>query len=450
MLLWFVTIAVLGIVGIARRPNILIALDPSFGFEFLVRHGFASLAVLGAIFLALTGAEAMYADMGHVGRNPIRFAWYLVVLPALLLNYLGQTAVALDGAAHDPKLFFALAPDWALYPLIGLATVATVIASQAIITGAFSLTRQAMQLGWLPAIRVRQTSAGEYGQIYVPLVNWAMMATTLALTLAFGTSDRLAGAYGTAVATTMLLTTALLYRVMRVSWRWSAFASLATFGTFVIVDLVFFGANLLKIAEGGWVPLAIAALIFTIMSTWRTGADAMHRVQHRDSMTIDNFQRQLRDGRILRVPGCAVFLTRLRQGIPRLIADHIRQMGSLYEHVVVLTVRFSDRPRVSPNRRLSVENIGQGVWHMTVRFGFIEAPIISKVLPRSEATRQLNLDEALVFSERDRVVSRKTKPRLWRWQRALFSLLYRNSGVPSDRFGIAPKDFIQITREVEI
>jgi KUP system potassium uptake protein len=450
MLLWFVSIAIFGLVGIAQRPSVLVALYPSYGFAFLVQHGLASFAVLGAIFLALTGAEAMYADMGHIGRNPIRLAWYVVVLPALLLNYLGQTAMVLAASAHDPKLFFVLAPDWALYPLVGLATVATIIASQAIITGVFSLTRQAMQLGWLPPIRVRQTSAGEYGQIYIPLVNWTMMAATLALIFAFGTSDRLAGAYGTAVATTTVLTTALLYRVMRVSWRWPALASLATFVAFVVVDLIFFSANLLKIVEGGWFPLLLGALIFTIMSTWRTGGDAMHRMQYRDAMKINQFRRKLRDNRILRVPGCAIFLTRLRQNVPPLIVDHIRQMGSLYEHVVMLTVRFSDRPRIGPHRRLRIEKIGDGVWHMTIRFGFIEAPNVPKVLGAAKPDRKFSLEEALVFSERDRVVSRKFRPRLWRWQRALFSLLYRNSIDPSDRFGIAPKNFIQITREIEI
>jgi KUP system potassium uptake protein len=277
-----------------------------------------------------------------------------------------------------------------------------------------------------------------------------MMAAALALTFAFGTSDRLAGAYGTAVATTTVLTTALLYRVMRVSWRWPPLASLAMFGTFVVIDLIFFGANLLKIPEGGWFPLLLGVVIFTIMSTWRTGADAMHRMQYRDSMTIDRVRRELRDGRILRVPGCAIFLTRLSQGIPPLIADHIRQMGSLYEHVVALTVRFSDRPRISRHRRVHVERIGDGVWHMTIRFGFIETPSVPKVLDAVKPDGRVNLEEALVFSERDRVVSRKTKPRMWHWQRALFSLLYRNAVHPSDRFGIAPKNFIQITREIEI
>ena len=450
MVVWLVTIAILGIVGISKQPHVLVAIYPIHAVSFLFQHGFASFAVLGAVFLSVTGAEAMYADMGHMGRKPIRIAWFTLVLPALLLNYAGQTAILLESSKSDGNPFFELAPEWALYPLVGLATIATIIASQAIITGSFSLTRQAMQLGWLPGMHIDQTSSEEYGQIYVPFVNWAMMIATLVLTVTFASSDKLAGAYGTAVSTTMLMTTALLYRVMRSSWRLSAPAALAIFFAFVVVDLAFFGANLLKIAEGGWIPLAVGALIFTIMTTWHAGIDAMHRTQHHDNVTIQHFVRGLRDKTIRRIPGKAIFLTRLRGSIPPVIANHVKQMGAFYVNVVALTVDFAERPRINANRRIRVEQLGEGFWHLTVRFGFVEIPNIPKVLHSEKDHCPLDLDGAIYFSEHDRVVPRKTKPRLASWRRRLFSFLYVNSIHPADRFNFPARNFVQIGREREI
>jgi KUP system potassium uptake protein len=450
MLLWFLAIAILGAIGIAKAPHVIVAVDPLRAAAFLVHHGIASLGILGAVFLCTTGAEAMYADMGHLGRAPIRIAWTAIVLPALLLNYAGQTAVVLqsgDGAANP---FFVLAPNWLLYPMIVLSTLATVIASQAIITGSFSLTRQAMQLGWLPGMHINQTSSEEYGQIYVPFVNWVMMLGTLALTVTFASSDRLAGAYGAAVSTTMLMTTAILYRIMRVSWRWPAWAAIGVFAGFMTVDVVFFAANLLKIAEGGWIPLVAGGAIFAVMTTWRAGIDAMHRRHERDAVTIAQFVRQLREHKIRRVPGAAIFLTRLRDEIPPLIADHIRQFGSLYEEAVALSVSFSIRPRVRPENRLHVERLGEGFWHVTVRFGFVEVPNVAKALHREKSNCPLDPDHAIYFSERDRVVARKQKPRLAAWRRRLFSFLYRNAVDPVERFSLPAENFVQITRQIEV
>jgi KUP system potassium uptake protein len=449
MLLWFIVIAVLGAIGIARAPRVIAAVDPLYAGVFLIHNGVASLAILGAVFLCVTGAEAMYADMGHIGREPIRIAWSAIVLPALLLNYAGQTAVALaDDGSRNP--FFALVPGWALYPAVALATVATVIASQAIITGAFSLTRQAMQLGWLPGMRIDQTSSEQYGQIYVPFVNWLMMLGTLALTVIFAHSDRLAGAYGAAVSTTMLMTTAILYRIMRVSWRWPIWAAVAVFVLFMIVDVSFFGANLLKIAEGGWIPLLIGGLIFTVMTTWHTGMDAMHRRQVRDGLDIAHFVRQLRDDKVMRAPGRAIFLTRLRGFIPALIVDHVRQMGSLYEETIALTVLFTIRPRVPSQTRLHVDQLGEGFWHVTIRFGFMEVPDVYRVLCQEKSKCPIDADNAIFLSEHDYVVARKQKPRLPVWRRVLFSLLNRNSVHPADRFNIPVANFVQMTRRIEI
>ena len=450
MLLWFLVIAILGAIGIGRAPHVIVAVNPLYAASFLIHHGVASLAVLGAVFLCVTGAEAMYADMGHLGREPIRVAWTAIVLPALLLNYAGQTAVVLQSSGGDANPFFVLAPAWLLYPMIVLSTLATVIASQAIITGSFSLTRQAMQLGWLPGMHINQTSSEQYGQIYVPFVNWLMMLGTLALTVIFVSSDRLAGAYGAAVSTTMLMTTAILYRIMRVSWRWPAWAAVGVFSVFMTVDIAFFAANTLKIAEGGWIPLVVGGLLFTVMTTWRAGMDAIHRTHEREIVTTAQFIRRLRDHKIERVPGRAIFLTRLRGSIPPLIADHVRQFGSLYQEAIALSVSFSIRPRVRPNNRLHVEKLGEGFWHVTVRFGFVEVPNVAKALHLEKSKCPIDPDNAIYFSEHDNVVARKGKPRLAAWRRRLFSFLSRNSIHPADLFNIPAENFVQISRQIEV
>src|SRR5665213_2836112 len=277
MMLWFLVIAALGLVSIARHPGVVAALDPRHGLHFLARSGRAGFLVLGGVFLCITGGEALYADMGHFGKGPIRRSWYAIVLPALLLSYAGQTAFLLDKGTVTGNPFFQIAPAWSVYPLVVLATAATIIASQDIITGSFSMTRQAMQLGWLPGVAIRQTSDRIYGQIYVPVVNWLLMIATIATTVGFGSSDRLAGAYGTAVSTTMLLTTILLYRAMRDLWRWPMVVAVPVAAIFIVVDTSFFTANLLKIAEGGWLPLTFAAILFVIMTTWRRGIEAIRQ-----------------------------------------------------------------------------------------------------------------------------------------------------------------------------
>src|SRR5664280_2291589 len=362
MLLWFVVIAALGVAGISRYPAVIAAFDPRYGIALLTGHGWSGIAVLGGVFLAMTGGEAMYADMGHIGRNPIRTSWYGLVLPALLLNYAGQVALYLGDPAMDGNPFFRLAPSWSIYPLVGLATIATIIASQAIITGSFSLTRQAMQLGWFPGVRIRQTSSDEYGQIYVPFVNWTMMVLTVALTVSFGSSDRLAGAYGTAVSTTMLLTTALLYNVMRTRWRWRwpAALALATSGLFLAVDFAFFSANLFKIQEGGWIPLMFGTLVFIVMVSWHFGFEAMRHSHTVLTETPDEFFRRLKQSHVPRVPGTAIFLTRLTTTTPFLIVEHVAQMRALYETAIALTVKFEDIPRVAPRDRIELVKLAEG------------------------------------------------------------------------------------------
>jgi KUP system potassium uptake protein len=451
MLLWFAIIAALGVAGISRYPEVIAAVDPRYGIALLTGHGWSGIAVLGGVFLAMTGGEAMYADMGHIGRNPIRTSWYGIVLPALLLNYAGQVALYLGDPAMNGNPFFRLAPSWSIYPLVGLATIATIIASQAIITGSFSLTRQAMQLGWFPGMRIRQTSSEEYGQIYVPFVNWTMMVLTIGLTVSFGSSDRLAGAYGTAVSTTMLLTTALLYNVMRERWHWPAGPALITSGLFLAVDFAFFAANLFKIKEGGWIPLAFGTLVFIIMVSWHFGFEAM---RHRHTVlteTPDEFFRRLKQDHVPRVPGTAVFLTRVATTTPFLIVEHVAQMRAMYETAIALTVKFDYIPRVAPRDRIELAKLAEGFWHITVHFGFVQVPDIPAALRQAKDRGcPIDLEDAIYFGARDAVVCSKRRSWLVRAGLRLFTLMFRNSVRAVDLFKIPPEKFVEIGRQIEI
>jgi KUP system potassium uptake protein len=451
MLLWFIVIALLGIGGILRRPEVLAAINPFYALGFLVAHGWQSFIVLGGVFLAITGGEALYADMGHIGRQPIRFSWYTVVLPALVLSYAGQTGFLLQNPNLTGNPFFELSPQWAIIPLVVLATLATIVASQAIITGAFSLTRQAMQLGWFPGLNIRQTSDEEYGQIYVPFVNWCMMIGTLALTWGFGSSEKLAGAYGTAVSTTMLLTTALLYNAMRDVWRWPVVWAALVSGIFLIVDLGFFAANLLKLREGGWIPLALGVVLFLIMTTWHRGVGAVRAKLVEGEDKPEEFLADLAAGRITRVPGTAVFLSRTDTAIPVMLIRHVAQMGALQEVVVTLTLVFDEVPRVPRDQRAIVEPIAEGFWHVTVRFGFIEVPNVNVALASArDQGCPLSLADAVFFGAHDDVVPAKGRPRLPAWRRMLFAFMYRNAVRAPDRFDLPADRFLEVGRQVEL
>jgi KUP system potassium uptake protein len=336
MLTWFVVMAVLGIYGILQHPTILAAIDPLYGLQYLFSGGLTSFLVLGGVFLCVTGAEALYADMGHFGPTPIRLAWNCVVLPSLVLNYAGQAALVLEGAPTDGNIFYRLCPAPLLMPLIVLATVATIIASQSIITGAFSMTRQAIQLGWMPRLGIKQTSSEGYGQIYVGVVNWLLMIVTLGLTLGFGKSDNLAAAYGIAVSLTMLMTSALLFIAMREIWKWSLLAAGAVAGAFLVVDAAFFAANLAKVFDGGYVPLLLAAAVYGVMWIWHRGANAVHARILETFTPIDPFLAKVQSGAIPRVPGAAVFFTRTAQGAPPVMIWHVKHNRALHEFVLVL------------------------------------------------------------------------------------------------------------------
>jgi len=388
MLLWFIVIAILGLFAIARHPQVLAALDPRRAVEFMTHSGGRSLLVLGGVFLCVTGGEALYADMGHFGKGPIRWSWCSIVLPALLLSYAGQTAFVMEKGSVRGNPFFQIAPSWSIYPLVVLATLATIVASQAIITGSFSMTRQAMQLGWLPALSIRQTSDRIYGQIYVPVVNWLLMIATVATTIGFGSSDRLSGAYGTAVATTMLLTTALLYKAMRDVWHWPRVAAISMSGVFLIVDVSFFCANFLKILNGGWLPLSLASVLFLVMVTWRAGIEAMDRALTEAPEAGERFLAQLKSGAIPRVDGTVVFLTGGSDKVPRLIIDQARFTRVLPRAAIALRLVFKKTPRFAGPKCTVVDDVGEGLWHVAARFGFLEIPDLRS------ACRQLQFREA--------------------------------------------------------
>jgi KUP system potassium uptake protein len=451
MLLWFVVIALLGLEGILRNPHVLVAVDPRHAVGFLSHSPEGGLLILGGAFLCITGAEALYADMGHLGRGPIRLSWYWIVLPALLLSYAGQTALLIEKKTISGNPFFLLAPSWAVYPLVVLATVATIIASQAIITGSFSMTRQAMQLGWLPGVNIRQTSDRVYGQIYVPVVSWLMMVATVAITVAFGSSDRLAGAYGTAVSTTMLLTTCLLYAAMHRIWRWSLATSCLVAGLFLVVDSAFFCANLLKIADGGWLPLTLGAAVFFVMTTWRSGVDCVREVLAQSADESKHFLADLAAGRIPRVPGTAIFLTRSSQAVPPLVIFHVKHMGSLHRRVVSLKVEFEETPRVADEQRCDAEHIADGMWHATVRFGFLEIPDLRAALSRfQQLDSSIDTDGAVYFAARDLIVRKSGHARLAHWRLPVFAFLYRNAVKVVDRFNLPARNVVEIGRQIEV
>jgi KUP system potassium uptake protein len=451
MLAWFFVIAGLGLAAIVHHPEVIAALDPRLAIDFLWHSGAQGVMVLGGVFLCITGAEALYADMGHFGRAPIRHAWYVIVLPALLLSYAGQTAYIMDKGSVSGNPFFQIAPSWSIYPLVILATLATIIASQAIITGSFSMTRQAMQLGWLPGVSIRQTSDRVYGQIYVPVVNWLLMAATLAVTVAFGSSERLAGAYGTAVSTTMLLTTVLLYQAMRKVWHWPLTAAIGVAGFFLVVDVSFFFANLWKIADGGWLPLSFAIVLFIIMVTWRAGIEAVRAALPQSAEKAERFLADLKSGVIPRVAGTTVFLTRSAQKVSRLITDHAHFVGVLPQHAIALSIVFENTPRIEGPSCSVVENVGEGLWHVVARFGFFEIPDLYRALEHASGLDEaIEFDKAMFVGSRDLVVRRNEAPALSGWRLSLFAFLYRNSVKLVDRFNLPPANVVEIARQIEI
>jgi KUP system potassium uptake protein len=451
MLVWFVSIGMLGAIGVAEHPSVLLALDPRYGIRFLATHGFAGFTVLGAVFLSATGAEALYADMGHFGVRPIRTGWYGLVFPMLILNYAGQVAIVVSsGIPPGANPFFLLAPAWLQLPLVGLATVATIIASQAIISGVFSMTRQAIQLGLCPRLEVRQTSAIGYGQIYVPSVNWLLMVFTIGLTLAFGSSDRLAAAFGVAVSLTMLLTTVLLYHMMRERWNWAPAVVIGVAGTLALVDLSFVAANLTKVADGGWVPLAAAALVFTLMESWRVGRSAMFAQLERDSVPVAPFIASIAGE--ARVPGTAVYLSRREDIIPVSILHNVKHYHVLHERNVILHVETEQVPRVQAPGGASVTDLGHGFYRIVLLYGFMQQPDIPRELERCSLDGQgFDMMQTSFFLSRVSVVGSAAGERhLYPLVRRLFSWMQRNAADTTEFFRIPPNRIVELGARIEL
>jgi KUP system potassium uptake protein len=397
----------------------------------------------------VTGAEALYADMGHFGRYPIRLDWFAVVLPALLLNYFGQGALVLAHSEALDSPFYRLFPDWGLYPIVLLATAATVIASQAVISGAFSLSQQAMQLSLLPRLDVQQTSDEAIGQVYVPQINWLLMVCVIGLVLAFGSSDNLAAAYGIAVAGTMVITTGLLAVVARRLWGWSLPVTVAVIGFFLLVDLAFFAANSVKIPKGGWFPLLVGAIVFTLMSTWRRGRQLVLERTSEDNPPLKQFIAELDPRKLPRVQGTAVYLTARRETVPSALSDNLKHNKVLHERIVLLTVVTERRPYVAEAQRMTLESLEKGFTEMTLRFGFAEAPVVPAALEAHRAEFPINIAETSFFLGRETPVP-TTRPDLSVWREKLYAFMTRNAVSASDYFQIPPKRVIELGTQVEL
>jgi KUP system potassium uptake protein len=449
MTVWFVVIGVLGLSWIVRAPRVLAAVNPLHALRFFAHDGIQGFLVMGSVFLVATGGEALYADMGHFGRRPIRFAWFTLVLPALLLNYFGQSALLLSNASVEHP-FYNLAPGWALYPLVVLSTIATVIASQAVISGAYSLTLQAMQLGYSPRMEIVHTSEKEIGQIYIPAINWILMIATIGLVLGFHESSRLAAAYGMAVTTTMVITTLLAYVVAREQWGWSRPRAALVMSSFLMLDLAFFGANLVKIPHGGWFPLLVAALVYTLMNTWKRGRQLLSDILKEDSLPIEEFIRSIRPGSPQRVPGTAVFLTTNPYGTPTTLLHNLKHNKVLHEQVVLMTVMTEEVPYLSCDDRVVIEPLDKGFYRLTARYGFVQAPQAQDVLECAiQDGLTLDMMKTTFFLGRETLIP-GSHAGMSRWRKKLFALMARNSQRFTDFFQIPINRVVELGMQVRL
>jgi KUP system potassium uptake protein len=451
MLIWFAAIAAVGLPFIARHPSVLRATNPLFAVDFLRHHGKVGFLVLGSVVLVITGGEALYADMGHFGRKPIRAAWYAVVMPSLLCNYFGQGALLLErGAAAATNPFYGLAQGWMLYPMVVIATLATVIASQALISGAFSLTQQAVQLGYWPRVRIVHTSGDSAGQIYVPEVNWALMIACVALVLGFRASTNLAAAYGIAVTGTMSITSILYYAVARLRWRWSKLRAGTIVAAFLVVDLAFFSANATKIISGGWFPLAIALVVFVIMTTWRRGRNELAKRMSEAMMPLGLFMEDLAATRPYRVSGTAVFMTSTMDGVPAVLLHHFKHNKVLHQRVILLSIVTEDVPVVGGRQRVEIDELGQGFYRIVAHYGFMQTPNVLKTLKRAQYLG-LGCDPATTSYYLGRETLLVTgKGNMARWRKMLFAFLSRNSRSAASFFSIPPNRVVEMGAQIEL
>ncbi|HUR33225.1 MAG TPA: potassium transporter Kup [Vicinamibacterales bacterium] len=446
MVLWFITLALLGIPEIVAHPVVLTAFNPLHGLSVLRHQGFSAFLTLGSVFLSVTGAEALYADMGHFGRRPIRIAWFSLVLPSLVINYLGQGALLLGDANAREHPFFHLAPDWALYPMVVLSTIATVIASQAVISGAFSLTQQAIQLGYSPRFEIHHTSAHEKGQVYIPEVNWMLMIATVGLVFGFRTSTNLAAAYGMAVTTTMVITTMLAFVVARERWGWSMPLAAGVTGAFVIIDLAFFSANVIKIEHGGWFPILVAGFVYAVMSTWHTGRLLVVRRLAETEIPLSRFFDSVRLKPPVRVPGTGIFMTARPEGAPPILVHHLTHNKVLHEQVILLTVSIVDTPTIAHESAIEVEKLQDGFWRVVARFGFMETPHVPNALERArEAGLHFDPDDTTYYlAHLTLFVHVHGRLGMAEWRDKLFVFLSRNARRATNFFQIPPDRVVEV------
>ena len=450
MLTWFVTLAVLGVNQIVRNPAVLAAMLPTHGLSFFFADPARGLLVLGAVFLVVTGGEALYADLGHFGHNPIQLAWFTTALPGLVLNYFGQGALLLRDASAAESPFYHLAPTWFVYPLIALATAAAIIASQAVISGAFSLTRQAVQLGYCPRLRIEHTSAREMGQIYVPAVNWSLMVLTIALVLYFRTSSNIAGAYGVALSTLMVMTTIMFAVMAREVWNWSWLKLTVFIGMFMLLDVPFLIANGLKILHGGWVPLAIAAVIYVLQMTWKRGREILVVRLGEQAVPLQILLGDIAAEPPIRVSGTAIFMTAQPEGVPYPLLYNLRHNQVLHERVILLTVIMREVPRVAPDERVDIETLPSGFFRVRAYYGFMDEPDVHEVLGRCEEKGLTIAVEAATFFVGRETLIASERPGMALWREKLFSLMSRNTPRITTTFNIPVDQVIEIGAQVEL
>jgi KUP system potassium uptake protein len=449
-LAWFVTLAVLGVSGIIREPAVLGAASPHHAARFFVEDPGRGFLVLGAVFLVVTGGETLYADLGHFGHRAIQLAWFTVPLPSLLLNYFGQGALLLREPAASVNPFYHLAPAWSLYPLIAIATAATIIASQAVITGAFSLTRQAVQLGYSPRMQIEHTSSREIGQIYVPAVNWALMLLTIALVLGFRTSSSVAGAYGVALSTLMVITTVMFFIMSREVWRWSRTQALLASGVFILVDVAFLAANALKIPQGGWVPLVIGGASYTLMITWKRGREILSRRMLEKTVPLNMLLADFAAEPPHRVPGVAIYMYGSRDGTPPALVHNLAHNKVLHEKVVFLTVLTEEVPHVPRTERVAVKRLGKGFASVVARYGFLEDPDINEILDACrERKLDINIDAATFFLGRETLIA-SDRPGMALWREHLFSFMSRNALRATAFYRIPANQVFEVGAQVEL
>lgn len=448
--IWFTSIALLGIFSILETPEVLFAVNPYYAVMFFVENGFTGFVILGSVFLVVTGGEALYADMGHFGRLPIRIAWFSFVLPCLLLNYFGQGALLLENEEAVSNPFYYLAPEWALYPMVILATFATVIASQAVISGAFSLTFQALQLGYLPRMRILHTSEEERGQIYIPQLNWLMFVATIALVLGFKSSSNLAAAYGIAVTTTMVITTLLLFVAMIKLWKWSMSVAVIVTLFFLIIDVSFWGANLLKIFQGGWVPLAMGAAIYLAMITWNKGRKNLTEKIHQQTMPLENFINEILSIRMIAIPGTAIYMSSNSSGTPPPLILNIKHNRLLHKQIIILTIKFHKVPHIRVEDRIQIEEPTEGFYRVIANYGFMDVTNIQQVIEMLEKLGiKIKMEKTTFFLGRETLIPNRKKG-LGFFSDKLFILMSNNAQRATEFFNLPPNRVFEVGTQVEL